>query len=59
MDYSVSVGKGKNGKDYYMLKLVIGDFESEPLFISKLEYRYLLDYKNSQARADFKKGVEE
>jgi len=34
-------GTSKAGNPYYMLTTIAGDFKSQPVFISKLEYDYL------------------
>jgi len=48
----LKTGRDKNGKNWYMAQTIAGDFESEPVFIGVIEYRYL------QTLVDDNKAVE-
>lgn len=53
MSYHLVKGVGKNGRDWYQVRFIVGDYESEPIFLRVLEYNYLQKLLDESAKRDF------
>lgn len=51
--YQLNKGVGKNGREWFTVRVIIGDYESEPIFLRVLEYNYLQRLLDESAKKDF------